>query len=131
VNRISASGFAQAVEAYGWPLRLRADMCFEAMQIGQAMIDRRGAGAYLAGPSTANQVSKEIVGTSSCSKTSLNPVYDLAAFVWQRIENYWNFMWSHYASWIKQLFQSLEQQGQLDRCVFAGDVRLCFAVFWS
>lgn len=48
--------FDAATAAYGYPLRLRADMAFEATFVGQRMIDERGPGAYLTGPSTANQV---------------------------------------------------------------------------
>lgn len=48
--------FDEATTAYGFPLRLRADMAFEATFVGQRMIDARGQGAYLTGPSTANQV---------------------------------------------------------------------------
>jgi hypothetical protein len=50
-------GYRQAVQAYGRPLRLRADMAFEAaVGIGADMNDHRGDRAYLVGPSTANQV---------------------------------------------------------------------------
>jgi hypothetical protein len=49
-------GFERAVADFGYPLRLRADMALEAQGIGQRMLDVRGAGAYLTGPSTANQV---------------------------------------------------------------------------
>ena len=49
-------GFDAAVHKFGRPLRLRADMAFEAQSIGQDMLDHRDAGAYLTGRSTANQV---------------------------------------------------------------------------
>lgn len=49
--------FSTAVEKYGRPLLLRTDMCFEAVEIGQDMINNRGPGAFIAGPSTRNQVS--------------------------------------------------------------------------
>ncbi|KAK9807582.1 hypothetical protein WJX72_003361 [[Myrmecia] bisecta] len=80
-------GYHQAVSLFGRPLRLRADMCLEVLPIGQDMLDHRGAGAFIAGPSTANQ----------------------------RIENFWNYMWSHWARFYKQLFQDMERAGTLDR----------------
>lgn len=49
------NAFDSATSAYGYPLRLRADMAFEALLVGQRMLDERGPGAYLTGPSTANQ----------------------------------------------------------------------------
>lgn len=59
LNKTAASlfrGYQQAIEAFGRPLRLRADMCFEATRIGQDIMDHRGPQSYLVGPSTANQV---------------------------------------------------------------------------
>ena len=59
LNKASATllkSFDQATGAFGYPLRLRADMCFEATPVGQRMIDMRGDGSFLTGPSTANQV---------------------------------------------------------------------------
>ncbi len=53
-------GYKDAVDAYGRPLRLRADMCFEAVPVGQDMIDHHGPEAYIPGPSTANQVITEL-----------------------------------------------------------------------
>lgn len=47
-------GYDAAVAKFGRPLRLRADMAFEAQPIGQDMLDHRGAGAYLTGRSTTN-----------------------------------------------------------------------------
>lgn len=49
--------FDKAVDEYGYPLRMRADMCFEATFVGQRMLDERGEGSFITGPSTANQVS--------------------------------------------------------------------------
>ena len=40
-----------------YPLCLRADMAFEATFVGQRMLDERGPGSFITGPSTANQVS--------------------------------------------------------------------------
>lgn len=48
--------FDQAVTAYGYPLRMRADMAFEATFVGQRMLDERDEGSFITGPSTANQV---------------------------------------------------------------------------
>jgi hypothetical protein len=59
LNKCSDSlfmGYAKAVELHGRPLRVRADMAFEAQGIGQDMLDNRGPGSYLTGPSTQNQV---------------------------------------------------------------------------
>lgn len=56
-------GYDGATGRYGRPQRLRADMAFEALDIGQDMLDHRGAGSYLAGRSTANQVGH---GSSAC-----------------------------------------------------------------
>lgn len=53
------SVFDEAVEKFGYPWRLRADMCFEATAVGQRMIDERGPGGFLTGPSTANQVMRK------------------------------------------------------------------------
>jgi hypothetical protein len=50
------NGFERAVAGFGYPLRVRADMALEGQGIGQRMLGVRGAGAYLTGPSTANQV---------------------------------------------------------------------------
>ena len=47
--------FDKAVGEYGYPLRTRADMAFEATFVGQRMLDERGAGSFITGPSTANQ----------------------------------------------------------------------------
>jgi hypothetical protein len=49
-------GYARAIDLYGRPMRVRADMAFEAQGIGQDMLDHRGPGSYLTGPSTQNQV---------------------------------------------------------------------------
>ena len=50
------SGYSAAVQQFGRPEALRADMAFEAGAIGQDMIDHVGQGSFLVGPSTANQV---------------------------------------------------------------------------
>ena len=50
------SGYRAAMEVNGRPQALRADMAFQAGVIGQDMIDNRGQGVLLVGPSTANQV---------------------------------------------------------------------------
>ena len=50
------AGYAAAVSAYGRPQAVRADMAFEAIPVGQDMLDHRGPGSFLVGPSTANQV---------------------------------------------------------------------------
>ena len=52
------AGYKQAVKAFGSrPLKVRADMCWEAAaMIGADIIQARGRQAYLTGPSTANQV---------------------------------------------------------------------------
>ena len=50
------NAFDSAASAYGFPLCLRADMAFEALLVGQRILDDHGPGAYLTGPSTANQV---------------------------------------------------------------------------
>ncbi|KAK9819597.1 hypothetical protein WJX72_000124 [[Myrmecia] bisecta] len=58
LNKKSATlfeGYQQAINLFGRPLRLRADMCFEALAIGQDMVDHRGPQGFIAGPSTANQ----------------------------------------------------------------------------
>lgn len=47
--------FHKATTTFGHPLRLTADMCFEATGIGQDMIRVHGLGVYLTGPSSANQ----------------------------------------------------------------------------
>ena len=47
--------FDKAVEEYGYPMRMRADMAFEATYVGQRMLDERGEGSFITGPSTANQ----------------------------------------------------------------------------
>ena len=49
--------FDAATEQFGFPLRLRSDMAFEAGFVGQRMWEHRGPGSYIAGPSTANQAS--------------------------------------------------------------------------
>ena len=51
------AGYSAAIQAYGRPQALRADMAFEAGLAGQHMIDHMGADSFLVGPSTANQVS--------------------------------------------------------------------------
>ena len=59
LNKASATllkSFDQATAAFGYPLRLRADMCFEAVPVGQRMVDMRGPEGFLTGPFTANQV---------------------------------------------------------------------------
>ena len=43
-------------EKFGFPLRLRSDMAFEAGFVGQRMWEERGPESYIAGRSTANQV---------------------------------------------------------------------------
>lgn len=48
-------GFAQAVDCFGFPQRLRSDMAREAGMIGQAMLDNVGPGSFIPGPSTGNQ----------------------------------------------------------------------------
>jgi hypothetical protein len=52
------AGYEQAVRAFGSrPLKVRADMCWEAAaMVGADIIEARGRQAYLVGPSTANQV---------------------------------------------------------------------------
>ena len=64
LNKEAASlmaGYNDAVAQYGRPLRLRADMCFEAASgIGADMIAHRGQASYLVGPSTANQASCDV-----------------------------------------------------------------------
>lgn len=57
------NAYHEATNAFDHPLRLRADMCFEAVRIGQDMIDVCGPGAYLTGPSTANQVSFHVAAS--------------------------------------------------------------------
>ena len=60
-------GYAAAVQQYGRPVRVRADMCFEAVPIGQDIINNRGStAAYIAGPSTANTVGSVFSLTTSC-----------------------------------------------------------------
>ena len=39
--------FDKAVGEYGYPLRMRADMVFEATFVGQRMLDERGAGSFI------------------------------------------------------------------------------------
>ena len=51
------AAFDKSVDAYGYPLCLRADMAFEATFVGQRMLDERGPGSFITGPSTANQAS--------------------------------------------------------------------------
>ena len=55
--------FDEAVQEYGYPLGLRADMAFGATYVGQRMLDERGQGAFINGPSNANQ--------ASCLKSSM------------------------------------------------------------
>lgn len=67
LNKTASSlfdAFHEATTALGHPLRLRADMCFEATRIGQDMIDVRGPGAYLTGPSSANQARSSMAANS-------------------------------------------------------------------
>lgn len=54
--------FDKAVDEYGYPLRMRAGMCFEATFVGQRMLDERSEGSIITGPSTANQVSAMVRG---------------------------------------------------------------------
>jgi hypothetical protein len=35
----------------------------------------------------------------------------------QRIENWWNYIWSKFAWYWRQVFLSLEERGVLDSCV--------------
>jgi hypothetical protein len=49
-------GYAQAINRFGRPQRLRSDMAYEAGMIGQDMLDHVGPCSFLVGPSTANQV---------------------------------------------------------------------------
>ena len=56
------AGFDAAVYKFDFPEKLRADMAWETQAIGQAMLDARGAGTYLTGPSTANQVPELLLG---------------------------------------------------------------------
>ncbi len=49
-------GYSEAVANFGRPAMLRADMAFEAQPIGQDMLNHRGPGTYISGPSTSNQV---------------------------------------------------------------------------
>ncbi|KAL3146331.1 hypothetical protein ABBQ32_003023 [Trebouxia sp. C0010 RCD-2024] len=79
--------FDQAVTAYGYPLRMRADMAFEATFVGQRMLDERDEGSFITGPSTANQ----------------------------RIEVFWKHIWAHFTSYFKGLFQNMEMAGILER----------------
>lgn len=79
--------FHAAVHRYGFPMRVRADMAFEARGVGADMLRARGEGAYLVGPSTANQP----------------------------IENYWNQMYRHVAHFYRNLFATMELHGILDR----------------
>ena len=76
------ASFDKAVDAYGYPLCLRADMAFEATFVGQRMLDERGPGSFITGPSTANQVSifqaaylaihgKDILHITSCRLSEL------------------------------------------------------------
>ena len=55
--------FDKAVGAYGYPLRMRADMAFEATFVWQTMLDERGEGSFITGPSTANQVQTGCMAT--------------------------------------------------------------------
>ncbi|KAK9918548.1 hypothetical protein WJX75_004894 [Coccomyxa subellipsoidea] len=80
-------GYKSAVARYGRPLRVRADMALEAIPIGADMLDHMGPGAYIAGPSTSNT----------------------------KIENFWNFVWSHWAHHAKNVFMQLERSGYLNR----------------
>ncbi len=111
------NAYHEATAAFEHPLRLRADMCFEAVRIGQDMIDVRGPGAYLTGPSTANQVSfhraTSLHRVELCI-IALGAQYNLIMFL-QRIERFWNNVWSHVASYFKGLFQYMERCGVLNR----------------
>lgn len=49
-------GYQQAMQRYGRPLKVRADMCFEAHLIADDIISANGHMAYIAGPSTSNTV---------------------------------------------------------------------------
>lgn len=95
-------GYARAIDLYGRPMRVRADMAFEAQGIGQDMLDHRGPGSYLTGPSTQNQ----------------------------RIENYWNFVWAHWAYYYKGQFQVLENFRVLDR-FNKGDLHSLIAAYFD
>ena len=59
LNKASATllkPFDQETAAFGYSLRLRADMCFETVPDGQRMVEMRKPEGFLTGPSTANQV---------------------------------------------------------------------------
>lgn len=53
-------GYSEAVANFGRPAMLRADMAFEAQPIGQDMLNHRGPGTYISGPSTSNQVTNPV-----------------------------------------------------------------------
>lgn len=144
--------FDEAVDTFGYPLRLRADMCFEATAVGQRMLDEQGPGSYITGPSTANQVyhcSSQLLCV--CSRglhmASVLPcivmrqdeqrsqyrhsvhcnshLFAHIGNVLQRIENWWNFAWRAIASYYKGLFQNLEQMGLLDRYICHAKLVVC------
>lgn len=76
LNKSSSSiftGYRSAVEQYGRPGRVRADMAFEALAVGQDMLDHRGPGAYITGASVHNQVVES--QTYSALDLDFDPVY--------------------------------------------------------
>ena len=110
------NAYHEAINAFEHPLHLRADTCFEAVRIEQDMIVVRGPGAYLTGPSIANQVSFHVA--ASLHRVELCTIafragYDLIIFC--RALRFWNNVWSHLASYFKGLFQYMERCGVLNR----------------
>lgn len=92
-------GYRQAVAAYGRPLRLRADMAFEALPIGQDMLDYRGPGTYLTGPSTHNQVGPGFLAKKEVDRLTYYPILTedqpLASLlcIWYSVVHSVRFVW--------------------------------------
>ena len=111
------NAYHEATIAFEHPLRPRADMCFEAVRIRQDMIDVR-PGAYLTGPSTANQVSVHVAAclhrVELCT-IAFRAQYNLIHFCTAlRDSGTMRAMWRP-TSYFKGLVQYMERCGVLNR----------------